>query len=197
MVMNKRNHPLISFILFAALSTFVVAGVVAGWQQLRALNPNVSAAIVAALAAVGGAIYNQRQTRSREIFESHRAQKIEVYSLYMDITDHVMKPHQEGLSGDPAPEALEELYRKFRRGILVWGSPDVIKVFLSFRVTQGRQILQRADDMFREIRKDLGNSNLGLEQGDLIKLFLKDPAEYELMMTDESSAASGLPPPKA
>jgi len=195
--MNKRPSSLVGLLLVAALITLTVAGVAAGWQQLRSLNPNVSAAIVAALAAAGGAIYNQRQTRSREISESHRVQKIEVYSLYMDMIDHVMAPPQQGRIGElsqdsaPAPAAfdLEVFARKFRRGILVWASPDVIKAFLSFRVrvNQGPQIMRQADLMFRAIRKDLGNSNWGLEQGDLVKLFLKDPAEYDLIMRGHSA----------
>ncbi len=158
------------------------------WAVQGKLNPNVTAAIVASLAAVAGAIYTQRHSRLREIAESHRAQKVELYEVYMDIIDLVTDLSREGKLGEitdeSLPEELEELFKKFRRGVLVWGSPEVIKAYQDFvrSASFGSvAVLQRADGVFSAIRKDLGNSNWGLNQGDLMKLFLKDPAEYDRM----------------
>ncbi len=106
----------------------------------------------------------------------------------MDIIDLVTDLSREGKLGEitdeSLPEELEELFKKFRRGVLVWGSPEVIKAYQDFvrSASFGSvAVLQRADGVFSAIRKDLGNSNWGLNQGDLMKLFLKDPAEYDRM----------------
>jgi hypothetical protein len=38
------------------------------------------------------------------------------------------------------------------------------------------------DSLLREIRKDLGNSNWGIERGDLMSTFLRDPSEFKALI---------------
>ena len=37
------------------------------------------------------------------------------------------------------------------------------------------------DNVLKAIRKDLGNSNFGLQVGDSVKVFLRDPSEVDTM----------------
>lgn len=101
--------------------------------KITMLSPNVAAAIIAGLAAVTAAIYTQRQTRIREIEEKHRDRKIELYSIFMDIIDYVFELSRnqelEKIQENSIPPKLEELFKKFRRGLLFWASPNVILAY--------------------------------------------------------------------
>jgi hypothetical protein len=71
----------------------------------------------------------------------------------------------------------------FNRDVLLWASPGVIRAFLDFRVKRdGVEQLVEMDRMLQAIRKDLGLSNRRLRPGDLVKLFLKEPAEFDSML---------------
>lgn len=158
------------------------------WRAVGEVSPNVGAAIIAAVVTAAVALYNQRTARLREISESHRPQKVELYGVFMDIIDTTMDLSRRGQLGqitdDSAPAKLEELVQTFRRGLLVWASPEVIRAWENMRASgeQGFEVLRKADGVFRAIRRDLGNGNWGLAQGALIKLFLKDPGEYDRIL---------------
>jgi len=148
------------------------------------LNPNVLAAIIAALAAIGAAIFNQRSTQRKAIDESHRPKKIEAYTHFFDLIEWMMAKQRENELETIPPEQIvaeqAERFVKLNRGLLIWGSPKVIRDFHRFK--EGSMLsdfnpLYTIDDMFRSIRADLGNSNAGLLRGDLIALYLKSRAE--------------------
>ena len=151
------------------------------------LDPNVVAAIIAALTAVTGVLYNQRQARILAAVEAHRDKKIAVYNKYLDLVYFYQDQVKQGV--DPVDREIakeeEAWIRDLTRGILVWGGPSVVKAWLSFRAGAsagtGAAPLLAADGMMRAMRKDLGNSNWGLKGGDLVKLFLSDPSELDQM----------------
>ena len=74
-----------------------------------------------------------------------------------------------------------DFFVSFTRDLIVWGSPGVIKAYENFRrgSSSSSVVLFLVDDILREIRRDLGNSNWGIKKGDLIKLFSKDPEELD------------------
>jgi hypothetical protein len=156
--------------------------------QVRHLEPNVAAALIVGLVALFGYFYTQRQTKARELSEAHRKPKTEVYDAFFDVIDCFL--HKEGsqeIDPNNLPKEVEELFAKLRRGLIVWGSVGAIKKWELFKgaaAGTGREaiILLAMDDMLREIRKDLGNSNRGLKRGDLVKVFLRDPKELDKLM---------------
>ncbi len=165
------------------------------FNLLLSIDKQVAVAIIAAsgtvLAAVAAALYVQRRTKEREIFEAHRPQKIEVYKQFMETIVTVLRKSKDE-SVDTSSEAFakefEEFFITFTRDLIVWGSPNVIKAYENFRLgssTSGTNAVLLVDDILREIRSDLGNSNRGVKRGDLIKLFLKDPQELDKMMQKE------------
>ena len=165
---------------------------------LLVIDKQVAAAIIAAsatlLAAVGVALYSQRGIKKREIAEAHRSQKIEVYNQFMATIVQVLRKSKENAdnSADAFSKEFEEFFVTFTRDLIVWGSPGVIKAWENFRRghTSSVLVLILVDDILREIRKDLGNSNWSINKGDLIKLFLKDPDEMERMLKDSSPTKS-------
>ncbi len=98
--MKKIGSILLGFLLLGSLCIGAYFILRTLWTVQEKLNPNVTAAIVASLAAVAGAIYTQRHSRLREIAESHRDQKVKLYEVYMDIIGPI------NLGGRASYEAL-------------------------------------------------------------------------------------------
>lgn len=194
--MDKILTRLVAFAMICLGGTAVYYLLAVAWRAVGEVSPNVGAAIIAAVVTAAVALYNQRTARLREIAESHRPQKVELYNVFMDIIDTTMDLSRRGelgrVTGDPGPAKLEELIQTFRRGLVVWASPEVIRAWEKMRSSgdQGFEILRKSDGVFRAIRKDLGNSNWGLDQGALIKLFLKDPGEYDRLLRATASRST-------
>lgn len=55
------------------------------FKKFLSLNPNVIAALITASVGLIGLIYSQNRSQKREIFESHREQKIEVYNIFFNM----------------------------------------------------------------------------------------------------------------
>ncbi|MGE8543315.1 MAG: hypothetical protein ACN6NS_03235 [Acinetobacter johnsonii] len=162
-------------ILLAILSIFIYFFL--GW--LKSLNPSVGAALITASLGFIGLWYAQWQSKSRDIAESHRASKIEVYNLFFEIVE---KFNEEEMPSTEIPDDLKKKFVQLNRGLILWASPEVIKAYLNFRRIAGQgseNILFAVDQVYQAIRKDLSNSNLTLEKGDLIRLNLKDPDELK------------------
>jgi hypothetical protein len=154
---------------------------------LQSLNPNVSAALIAAVAAILGLLYTQRQNKAKDIAEAHRADKVLAYRKFMEFISRMLAGSKEGnwpasADGTVSSEFQHE-FIAFTSDLIVWGSPDVIKKFEAFRVAAnaniGHGLLLAVDDLLQAIRKDLRNSNSGLKRGDLLKLYLRDPSELD------------------
>jgi len=189
--------------ILGLLVLLIIAGMILGFLYLlfkiifEGLDKNVQSAIITAVVTIGATvfavIYNQRKTKEREIAEEHRSHKVEIYKEFMimivDILRHnKVKTKTTGNPADNLPEGVEDQMYKFTRNIIVWGSPDVIKAYTQFRnlgENDVPNILIILDTLLKEIRADLGNSNKGLQTGDLIKLFITDPENLDALLTAE------------
>lgn len=169
-------------LLVIAIAFWLLVSLASAW--LRSFESSVSAALVTAAIGLLGLWYAQWHSKGRDIAESHRSSKIEVYGTFFDIVEKLQedKLSREKLAGGNIPDWLRANFRKLNRGLLLWASPTVIKAWLNFRAatTTGGNILLAMDTMYRAIRKDLGNSNFGLKKGDLVRIALKDPDELKL-----------------
>ena len=180
--MQKRQLAFgILLLLVLATVLFLALKLLASW--LGGLNPNVSAAIITASIGLVGLWYAQWHTRTREISESHRQSKIEVYNTFFDIVEKFQNEYEssEFSSQEDIPDQLRKDFQKLNRGLVIWGSPEVIKAWLHFREVAGqgnKTVLVAVDKMYQAIRKDLGNSNFGLKTGDLLKSTLSDPENW-------------------
>lgn len=153
----------------------------AALQWFQSLNASVAAALITAFLGLIGLWYAQWQSKTRDIAESHRANKIKVYNVFFNLVEKYQTDKIDEFSDENIPEWLKKDFQKLNRGSILWASPGVITAYLNFRTTatSGGDILNAADTMYREIRKDLGNSNHQLRTGDLIRIGLKDPNELK------------------
>lgn len=73
----------------------------------------------------------------------------------------------------------------FKTEILLWGSPKVIKAQLEFEKISGAggDVFVAVNDLYKAIREDIGLSNAGLNDLELVKLFLKNPDELDEIRT--------------
>lgn len=178
--MNKKQV-VAGGIALLAIIAFGLLAIYSAFQWVQSLNASVAAALVTASLGLIGLWYAQWQSKTRDIAESHRASKIEVYNVFFDLVEKFQTNEIADLTEENIPEWLKSDYQKLNRGLLLWASPGVITAYLNFRTVAGGggDILKAADAMYREIRKDLGNSNSQLKPGDLIRIGLKDPNEYQ------------------
>jgi len=163
--------------------------------SIGALDEETATAIIAACAtvivSVATLVYNQRRTKAREIANSHRPQKIDIYKYFMEkaVVGLLRASKEDRTETEQFQTDLQDLFFNFTGDVIVWGSPGVIKAYSDFRACgEGDQgILLKLDGMLREIRKDLGNSNWGLNQGDLIALFLTDPESLQKLIAEHKA----------
>lgn len=151
---------------------------------LRSLDPSVAAALTTAILGLLGLWYAQWHSKTRDIAESHRASKIEVYSIFFDIVEKFQNDQVKSseLANGNVPAWLRKDFTKLNRGLILWASPEVITAWLIFRRITGSgggNVLLAMDRIYNAIRKDLGNSNMGLKVGDLVRIGLKDPDELK------------------
>jgi hypothetical protein len=159
---------------------------------------DVMGAIITAGVTLFGYLYIQSRSRARELEEAHRPEKIRVYDHFLSIVGVLQirakeKPTNERKK-EIDPRTLQD-FREFSRGLIVWGSPAVIKQYMKFsdvvrqlpkdRENSGspkgkirsKELLLAMDDVLRAFRVDLGLSCKDLKRGELIALLLSDPKE--------------------
>lgn len=172
----------LGFTLLAILGTLAIWVMFKFLTWLKGLDPAITAASVTAMIGLIGLWFSLWHSKSRDIAESHRSSKIEVYSIFFDIVEKFQKEDSDlaNLEEGTLPDWLKEDFTKLNRGMLLWASPKVITAWLKFRRESslgGANILHIVDEVYQAIRSDLGNSNVGLKKGDLIRLSLKNPDE--------------------
>lgn len=163
---------------------------IARWVIL--LDPSYSGPTITAIVGFMGLIYTQWHSKSREIQQSHRPQKIEVYNGFFAILERFLKNPEEQKAleeggEESLPEDLRDQFWELNKGLIVWASPAVIKAWLDFRrvSTTGGNTLLAMDSVLKAIRRDLGNSNFGLQVGDSVKVFLREPSDMDQAETAE------------
>ncbi|HQA24632.1 MAG TPA: hypothetical protein PK893_00515 [Candidatus Competibacteraceae bacterium] len=135
-------------------------------------------------------LYTQKQIKLREIDEAHRSKKVEIYSNFLEIVRRIISGNNKNIPIKPLKEGeLILQMTKFRTEIILWSSPSVINAFRNFESiaeenTGIKMLLPAVDRLYREMRKDIGLSNKGLPQNQLVKIYLKDPSELDRALTN-------------
>lgn len=153
--------------------------------QLRASDPTVAAAIIAAFGAVLLALVTVWNERRKAIREAHREKKIQVYGLFVDMIFGSIERNVLKTGTDEEHFGSKEFLAsmiKFKRDLVFYGSPAVIKAFNAFLavpndVATHDNALQRlgtVETLLRAVRADVGLSNFGLSKGDLHRLYVND-----------------------
>ena len=87
------------------------------------------------------------------------------------------------MKGKDEKELVQYLF-KFKSDILLWGSPKVIKAQIEFENISGNGNTQKTfravNSLYLAIREDIGLSNSGLNNLELVKLSLDNAARSEV-----------------
>lgn len=173
----KTLQILLGFFLLIVLGSigyYVITYII---ELFKSLDRQVAAAILTAsgtiLAATMAALFVQKRTKEREIAAAHRAQKAEIYSSFMKTLVDALRTSIE--KKEINPEEYTNFFIDFTRDVIVWGSPEFLKAFHKWRTSDltNENALLLVDDLLMEIRRDLGNSNKGIQRGELMRLFIK------------------------
>lgn len=155
-------------------------------DALVSIDPKISAAIIAAMTTVfvglAAVIITQKQIKIREIENAHRDKKVIIYQKFLQ----TISAMQAGLNDKvtlnaPSEQELIDYLVDFKTEILLWGSPNVIKTHLDFNKASQNSgdVFLAVDNMYKAIREDMGLRNNGLNNLELVKLFLSDPEELD------------------
>ena len=176
---------LISLLLISGFVylVFIISSYI--FDTFSSLEKEISAGIIAAsatiLVSVITVVIGKHLEKKKEIEHQLRIQKTEIYEKYME------KMFQVLTSGQKFPEKeMTKYFGEFSRKLILWGGKKVIKSYCDFRIfgtqelnNKDKSILLYFEKVLFEIRRDLGNSNRNLKQGDLLTLFIKDPSEIK------------------
>ena len=169
-------------ILGLSLIGLGVYGVIHFFIILFSSYVKIIATFFAFLAAIMGTLITQYYIKKREQENAHREKKIEIYNSFIEITSRAIAGgHKDTSIKKPTDKELADFMFKFKSEILLWGSPGVIKEMLNFQNAsqRGLEPLITANNLYKEFRKDIGLSNFGLNNCELIKIGLTDPEELD------------------
>ena len=117
------------------------------WVSRAKLGKDITIVVVAAagtiLASVVVVSITQYNTKLREVTESHRLKKIEIYGEFEELVFSIFRmismPDRLDLAKEEksrllheAQAELEEKYSLFSKELLLWGAPDVINGWLVY-----------------------------------------------------------------
>ena len=156
-------------------------------DSLKNADAKIASAIIAGMftifAGLTAVIITQRQIKLRDIQEAHREKKIEIYNNFITAATTMVAAQNENLDIEPLSEKeLISVMFNFKKEILLWGSPEVIKAQLKFQTlahTGAGVVLFAVNDIYKAMRNDIGLSNSGLNNNELIKLFMIDSNEVD------------------
>ncbi len=185
--LNKENW-------LAILGFFLIAGILyALWlavsffiTSLVSADPKISATIIGAMTTIFvgivAVVITQRQIKLREIEDAHREKKVEIYQRYIYMIQSVIAGQNEQVTTEaPTEQELIDCLFEFKTDLLLWGSPKVIKSLLEFDRIHGSggDVLMAVNNLYKAFREDIGLSNAGLNNLELVKINLKDPGELD------------------
>lgn len=167
-----------------ALATWIIRSAV---KTFTALPQGTSAAIVTGSATVLVAVvtvlvsrYFERRSNAEQ---AQRDKRIPVYEDFvkglLDLIGATRSPEDRK---DPSPKDVYEIFARFTEQLLVWGSDDVIREWVTYRNELNNastdednlRNLLRLEDLFLAIRRDLGLRSKSLRRGDLLRLWIND-----------------------
>ena len=187
MQLTKKTSIIIGLILSVIIGYGVFYVLMSLYELLAALKPEVLAAIISAVvtafAGIAAVMIGQRQSKQRDIDESHRSKKVEIYKGFLDAVSGIMAKGNENVTKNGlSDQELIDYLVEFKTDIILWGDPNVIKRHLEFEVAASQdtsKIFIAVDNLYKSIREDIGLSNKKLNNYELVRMYLKDPTELD------------------
>jgi hypothetical protein len=185
--LNEEKWLAILGFIFVAVALYLAWLVLSFFINiLSAADPTRAATIIGtmitAFVALVSTILTQQQIKRREIEEAHREKKVEIYQNLIQTMASVIAGQNKQVSIEaPTEQELIDILFKYQSDIILWGSPKVIKSQIEWNQFNSKDgdVYTIVDNLYKAIREDIGLSNSGLNNLELIKLFLKDPDELD------------------
>ncbi len=154
-------------------------------EGARTLEPSVyvplAATITTAVLGLTATLYSQNKARKRAVESAFRERKIAIYLEFLQTFERLMLAAKSELNLEPVDQnELTIKLVKVRTQAVLWGSTGVLKALSEFtKVGEGNplKMLRVMDNIQREMRKDLGLSNFGLETNFFTTLILSNPED--------------------
>lgn len=136
------------------------------------------------------AFLNQRHLKQRDIDESHRTKKVEIYKKYLDLIASMHAGVNKRLSQEELTDKdIAEWFVGFKTELVLWGSQDVIKFFQGVHQNnfsnRPKELHVAIENLYKAIREDIGLSNKGLNNFELNKMYLSNPEEVDELMKNK------------
>lgn len=130
------------------------------------------------ISSIVAKIIEYRQNTKRYLYEK----KEEPYSEFIEMVYKIQQSSKDNKEYSEK-EMIDDIL-SFSKKLTLWGSSEVIKKWLTFRMisqenngnpTENLFILE---DIIFEIRKDMGQKKKGLKKGDILSFFINDINRY-------------------
>jgi hypothetical protein len=167
------------------------------WYVVRLFNsvePPVQAAIITAFVGFTSLIISNFYTRQREINLKLRDKKVEVYSKFIKLWIQTflsigLKSQENSSNISTFPNNDDHIgnftkdFKEITDDLILWGSDDIIKNYCDLQKTFPNENssedektagLVNFGKFMLAIRKDLGHRNQGIDEYNLMSLFIND-----------------------
>ena len=159
-------------------------------EKLNQITSNMDAVVIVALitgsvsilgvviSSIISKIIEYQQNTKRYLYEK----KEEPYSEFIEMVYKIQRMTREDNTYSEK-DMLEDL-SSFSKKLTLWGSNRVIKKWLAFRERNQNEKTDPMENLFIleeiifEIRKDMGQRQKGLKQGDILAFFVNDINKY-------------------
>lgn len=158
-------------------------------DKLASIDSDTSKALIGAgvtvfaatLTIVGGKLLEQKIKIKQEV----RSKKVPIYEEQMEVIFKILLASKKGNKNIKENEMIKA-FTKFTEKLIIWGGSEVIKTWEEFRLhpwegadnNTAIEGFMKFEKFVFALRKDLGNENSNLEDGDLLKMFINDFDEY-------------------
>jgi hypothetical protein len=121
--------------------------------------------------------------RRRSVEQALRLKKVEVYRKFIEF---FMTLFLNGTKPKPSQNDMLDFFCDITPEIITYASNDVIKQWGKYRVNLDNLIksndplktVSPLESLLKAMRKDLGHSSFGLNEGDISRLFINDIDDY-------------------
>jgi phosphatidylglycerophosphatase A len=172
---------LLTFAVLLAFGWSIYALSCVTWKWITGLNTNLAIALLAAcatvLASTLAVVIGRYFEGKREREALHRDKKIVMYD---ELLTKLFQLFFVAAGPSMEPETLVPYLRELHKKLILWSGPKVIKSYgdwhqLLTNRSDSLKSMFKMEEFFLVLRKDLGHSNRGIRQGDIIRLIMKNP----------------------
>ena len=141
------------------------------WKILGYLSPF--------LLAIIGYLYNRKIVMEKQVSDAKRNNYKMFITIYLKSIDTIRKSDSKELPHSVSEEMIKDM-RQFAADLILFGTPSLIQTYNDFMryASSGQretlEIVRHLDRIIKGMRSDLGLSNYGLREFDVLQPFLKE-----------------------